>query len=187
MLKRLLSLVLCVALFTFVCGCSRPEDVLADGISVTDNEDTRTVTLDAYNVTIDFPKEWYVDMKDATVDLFCSNGPEYMGLYGFSADEIGEDTSFIQMWKQQNETALESYKNPVKLNHTPNFEADDKEFETAVYSVEIEGIKQYLYYVYVCDKEKEDVFLWLSFGGSPSAVRDSFDEFENIADSVKFN
>ena len=92
MLKRLLSLVLCVALFTFVCGCSRPEDVLADGISVTDNEDTRTVTLDAYNVTIDFPKEWYVDMNDAEVDLFCSNGPEYMGLYGFSADEIAAST-----------------------------------------------------------------------------------------------
>ena len=187
MIKRTLSLILCIILLTITCGCLKPEDVLTEGISVTDGETSRTISLDLYNVTFDIPSNWYVDMEDASVDLFCTNGVEYMSLYGFMAEEIETGVSFVQMWKRQNKTALESYDNPTELNHTPSFEATDKKFETAVYSAEVEGIKQYIYYIYVSPKENEDMFLWLSFGGSPSRVLDKFEEFEDIADSVKFN
>lgn len=185
MLKRILSFALVLLMAFSVVGCARPDDILTPGVSVVDGKDHRTVTIKNYGVTIDIPEKWYIDMEDAAVDLFCEGGNLYMAVYGFAPEEIEDDP--LDVWEDQNELGLEACENVQKLSHKPSFESDDKTFETVLYSCTVEGIKQYYYYVFAQSKEDPQVFLWISFGGSPSEVRDNFDLLEDIVDSVKFS
>ncbi len=187
MLKRILCLAICLAVLILPAGCLKVEDYLTDNIEVSQGDDYRTVTLKAQGVSLEIPKNWSVDMTDTELDLFCSGGVRFLSLYTFKAEEITNGASFKQVWNNQNKTALENYDKANELNHTPDFEADDKEFDTVLYSAEVEGIDQYLYYIFVKEKGNEDMFLWLGFSGFPSDVRDNFELFEDIADSVKFN
>lgn len=185
MLKKSISLGVCILLLCLACGCRRP-DVTSSNISVRDGDKYRTVTMDEYGVSFSVPNDWYINMEGAEVDVFCTNGKLYMSVYGFLAEKLAEDKDFTDIWESQNETAKETFSNIQKLEHKPEFESEDKELETVLYSCEVKGVKQYCYYIYASPKEDPDTFLWISFAGQPSKLRDNFDVLEDIVDSIEF-
>ncbi len=185
-MKRILCFLMCVVMLCTVCGCGGVKDNLTSDISVTDSGKTRTVKIDGYDISIDIPDDWRVDMTETDLDLFCGNDDFSMGVFCYSAIDLAEGDTSEKLWKRQCESDLERFKNVKSLEHTPNFKSRDKTLNTALHSFESEGIKLYAYYIFAESKENPDTFLWMSFIGIPSKIRDNFKELEAIADSVKF-
>lgn len=184
--RKIFCLCFCFIVLCCACGCRLP-DVTTSDISVQDGDKYRTVTMEDYGVSFSVPDDWYVDMSEGTeVDMFCTNGKLHMAVYGFFTEDFAEDADYLDIWESQNETAMETFENIQELEHKAEFESDDKDLETALYSSEIKDIKQYSYYIFVSPKENPEVFLWVAFSGQPSKLRDNFDVLEDIVDSIEF-
>lgn len=192
MFRKVIAIFTIALLVLGLCACdlkdliSQDKDITTSDIDIQDGDKTRTFTVKDYNVSFTVPDDWQVDMEDTELDIFCSNGEVSMGIYGYYTADFADDADYEDLWEYQNESDLERFKNVRKLDHDAEFESDDKELETVVYSAEYGNIKEYLYYVYAAPKEDADVFLWISFGASPSKMRDNFDVIEDIVDSIKF-
>ena len=185
-MKRIICFLMCILVFCTACGCRVLPDSLTSGISVTDGDKFRTVEIDGYNVSIDIPNDLVVDMNDTDLDLFCSNGDFSMGVFCYSAIDLAEGDTSKKLWERQCEYDLERFKKVQNLDHKPDFKSTDKTLDTALHSFENEGTKLYAYYIFAEAKENPDTFVWITFMGVPSEIRDSFDDLERIVDSIAF-
>lgn len=186
MLKKYISFLIVVLLLFSLCGCNT-KDITTSDISVQNQDKFRTVTMQEYGVSFEVPNDWYVDMEDASVDMFCTNDKLNMAVFGYFTEDFSDDADYLEVWEAQNESVLEQHKNVRKMGHTPEFDAQDKEYETILYSSEIKDVKQYSYFVFVKPKENPKAFLWIAFTSIPSSMRDEFDVLEDIVDSIQFN
>ena len=204
MFKKLISVLIVSFLLFGLCACdlneaitdakdvliesTRTPDITTSDITIENGDGSRTFTMQNYKVSFTVPNDWYVEMDDTDLDIFCTNDDIHMGVYGYLAEDFSEDADFSEIFETQYETDLERFKSIQKLAHTPKFESTDKDIETIIYSVEYETAKMYFYYIGVMPKGDADTsLLWISFGGSPSDVRDNFDMIEDIVDSIKFS
>ena len=163
-----------------------PTDITTSNITVENSDGYRIFTMEDYNVSFTVPKDWYVDMEDATLDMFCENGKVYMGVFGYHTCDFSAEADYLRIWEDQNEGVLEEYSNVNQIDHTPKFDSKDKELKTALYSSEIKDVKQYSYFVFAKPKTNANTFLWIQFSGLPSNILNNFEMLEDIVDSIEF-
>lgn len=185
-MKRIINIIICILILCTVCGCGGVEDNLTSGISVAEGKKTRTVTLENYDVSFSIPDDCAVDMTDTELDLFCRNDDFIMSVFCYLTVDLAEGDTAEKMWQRQIESDLERFKNVKSLEHKPDFKSKDKTLSTELHSFENDGTKYYSYYVFAESKENLDKFLWISFVGIPSKIRDNFDALEQIVDSIAF-
>lgn len=185
MLRKYISFLTAILLLLGLCGCNNV-DITTSDISVTDNDKYRTVTMEEYGVSFELPNDWHVDMEDTELDMFCTNDKLHMAVFGYYTDDFADDADYLDIWESQNESVMEEFGSVRKIGHTPEFESEDKQLETVLYSSEVQDINQYTYFVFVMPKENSNVFLWIEFSGLPSNMRNEFDVLEDIVDSIQF-
>ncbi len=202
MLKRIISVLIISLLLCGLCACDlneaitdakdalieseRPNDITTSNITLENSDNCRIVTMQDYGVSFELPKDWYVDMEDTELDVFCTSEDISMGIFAYHTDDFANDTDYFEIWEEQCESDLKRFENTQKLDHKAEFESTDKKIETVIYSCEYENIKLYFYYVYVKPNSNDNTFLWISFSGIPSEMRNNFDVIEDIVDSIKF-